>query len=108
MVVAAAYYREIVVGWISVIGEILETRVSETHLIFQKTKEDMIKVDSYGICLQIVKEIYNMNKQLFFASFSVGADLLSVTLKCYFIALLLFLLKLCKYPSSAVYFSVYL
>jgi hypothetical protein len=33
-----------------------------THLIFQKTKKGMIKVESCGICLQIVKEMYNMNK----------------------------------------------
>jgi hypothetical protein len=42
-----------------------------THLIFQQTEEDMIKVESCGVCLQIVKETYNMSKQLFLTSFSV-------------------------------------
>jgi hypothetical protein len=65
----------------------------------------MIKVETCGVCLQIVKEMYNMNKQLFLTSFSVSADLLSVTLKCYFTAMLHSLLKLRKYPSYIVYFS---
>jgi hypothetical protein len=71
LVAEASYYCETVVGCVSFIAEMLDTRVPETHLILQKTKAGTIKVDSYGICLQIVKEIYNMNKQLFFASFFV-------------------------------------